>query len=279
MKTNNEKDIDNILNEYAETVGKTSDKSRDLGKLYAKKSEKREYRRPIARSWVHVCVAAMLVCIILVSIPVYEGKIHGFLDATMHFTGTSSSSGNNGGFFDSISGWLDSLGGHKGDQGDKDGTKEDQGAQGDEGDSGDKGDSSTVCSDTVLLNESFFADRTVPRIECQSVDIKKLDLADAAAGVGLDRFRVNLWILDGEYLYASFNYVSENVVLGDYKSYKSFADKKELCGISVSYSVKETSSDLFLYSMYFNESGADCYIDIYSSVQKDIDEVLTDFFE
>ena len=126
MKINNEKDIDKVLNEYTESVGKASDKSRDLGKFYAKKSEKQEHNRSKVKRLMPVCVATVLVCAVLVSVSIHLCRSRVFeYNSPLDSSIVASSSGNNGNgydsisdFFDSISDWFNSLKGGKGNNSD-----------------------------------------------------------------------------------------------------------------------------------------------------------------
>ena len=303
MKINNEKDIDNILNEYADAVGKTSDKSRDLGKLYAKKSEKREYRRPIMRRWAHVCVAAMLVCAILVSVPVFDESIlHEYRDALFSNSGgitasssSSHSSQNKGGVLDSISEWLESLKGDKGnnanngngnDQNKNDGNKNDgqigkdsaDGADGSTGKDGSgsvaAGDGATFTFDEAIAQDKsareFFKDLITPKIMCKSVEVVEINKIAPAYFISLEP---NKSKLQSVILFC----VREDIVMEGYSYYKDFDDKLFWKGTTVSYKITKVKGS-FLYSAHFNINGIDYYMDVQSDYESGIANVLTAIF-
>ena len=279
--------IDEIMEEYTERVGESYDKSRDLGKLYAKRPQKTNNKRYNVR-----CLAPALVCTVLLlaivgTLPFIERLNDSYLEYTNgggNLFGSLKGDKGDVGAAGSVGGNKGDGGGNKNDQSGN-GDKDEDGAggnshipEGEQGANGVDGPSKPVKSDTVLLGQSFFTDRTVPKVECSSISVQEIDIENAPEGLFPDRFCVTLLIWEGDYLAATLNYVREDVSADEFEAYKNYSDKAELHGFELSYRITRLESGLYRYSMHFNEEGADCYVDIYESVQKEIDEVLTDFF-
>ena len=229
--------IDEIMEEYTERVGESYDRSRDLGKLYAKRAQKANNKRYNVRRLAPALVCAVLLLAIVGTLPFIERLNDSYLEYT-------NSGGN---LFGSLKGdkgdvgAAGSVGGNKGDGGENkndqsgNGDKDEDGsggnshrpggepgANGADGVDGVDGPSKPVKSDTVLLGQSFFVDRTVPKVECSSVSVREIDIENAPEGLFPDRFCVTLLIWEGDYLAATLNYVCEDVSADEFEAYKNY---------------------------------------------------------
>ena len=173
---NKNKNIDDILSEYASATGKSSNKSLDLGKLYKKENESRRALRPHTRRLAQVCVAAVLLCAVLVSASVYGGNpLHEYTDGSV-VDGmiSSSSSSNKGGFYDSLSEWLESL------KGDKQPSNDGGGSAGDKGDNGamgDRGEGSVNISYTISEEKrNEMIDAYYDNVKAENQNVKREDI-------------------------------------------------------------------------------------------------------
>ena len=168
---NKNKSIDDILSEYASTAGKSSNKSRDLGKLYKKENEIKRALRPNMRRLTQVCVAAVLVCAVLVLASVYgENPFYEYTDGAV----SSSSSSNKVGFFDSLSEWIESLKGDKQPSNDGGGSA---GDKGDNGATGDRGEGSVNISYTISEEKrNEIIDAYYDNVKAENQNVKREDI-------------------------------------------------------------------------------------------------------